>query len=149
MTYYCCCSVVQSCLTLCDPVDCSMPGFPVHYHFLELVQKHVHWVGDAIQPSHPVAPFSSLLQSFPASGSFLVSLFFTSGDQSIGASASASSLPVHIQGWFPLGSTGLISLQSKGLSRVFPRTIQKHQFFSAQPPLWSNSYTCTCLLEKS
>ena len=83
--------------------------------------------------------FSSCLQSFPASGSFPVSQLFTPGGQSIGASASASVLPVNIQSWFPLGLTGLISLLSKGLSRVFSSTtIQKHQFFGTQPSLWSN-----------
>ena len=83
--------------------------------------------------SSSVVPFSSCLQSFPASGSFLMSHFFASGGQSIGFSASASVLPVNIQDWFPLGWTGLISLQSKGLSRVFfNTTVQNHQFFSAQ-----------------
>ena len=124
-------SVTQSCPTPWDPMDCSTPGFPVHHQLLE---AHVHWVGDAIQPSHPlVIPFSSCLQSFPASGSFPVSQFFSSGGQSTGVSASASALPVNIQDWFPLGRTGWISLQSKGLSRVFSNTtVQKHQFFSAQ-----------------
>ena len=85
--------------------------------------------------SSTVIPFSScLLQSFPASGSFPVSQLFASGDQSIGISASASVLPMNIQHWFPLGLTGLISFQSKGLSRIFSSTtVQKHQFFSAQP----------------
>ena len=73
-------SVAQSCLTLCDPMDCSTPGFPVHHQFLKPAQIYVHQVSDAIQPSHPVAPFSCL-QSFPASGSFPVSQFFTSGGQ--------------------------------------------------------------------
>ena len=83
--------------------------------------------------SSSVVPFSSCLQSFPASGSFPVSQFFTSGAQSIGFSASASVLPMNIQDWFPLGLTGWISLQSKGLSRAFSNTtVQKHQFFSAQ-----------------
>ena len=83
--------------------------------------------------SSSVIPFSSCLQSFPASGSFPMSQFFASGGQSIGASASASVLPMNIQDWFPLGWTGWISLQSKGLSRVFSNTtVQKHQFFSAQ-----------------
>ena len=90
-----------------------------------------------------VIPFSSCLQSFSASGSFQMSLFFASGGQSIGASASASVLPVNIQDWFPLGLTGLISLQSKGLSRVFSNTtVQKHQFFSTQ---LSNSHIHTWL----
>ena len=87
-----------------------------------------------------VVPFSSCLPSFPASGSFLMSQLFASGGESIGALASASVLPMTIQGWFPLGLTGLISLQSKELSRVFSNTtVQKHQFFRTQPPLWSNS----------
>ena len=91
------------------------------------------WVSDAIQPSHPVIPFSSHLQSFPASGSFQMSQLFSSGGQSIGVSASASVLPMNTQDWSPLGWTGWISLQSKGLSRVFfITTVQKHQFFSAQ-----------------
>ena len=91
--------------------------------------------------SSSVLPFSSCLQSFPASGSFLMSLLFTSGGESIGASASASVLPMNIQGLFPLGWTGWISLQSKGLSRVFSNsTVRKHQFFGAQASLWSNSH---------
>ena len=99
--------------------------------------------------SSSVVPFSSRLQSFPASGCFPRSQFFTSGAQSIGASASASALPMNIQGWFPLGWTGLVSLLSKGLSRVFSSTtIWRHQFFSAQPSLWSNSHIHTWLLEK-
>ena len=116
MAPLCCCSVTQSCPTLCDPVDCSMPGFPVLHHLQELAQTHVHQVGDAIQPSHPVISFSSCPQSFPASGSFPVSRLFASGGQSIGASASASVLPMNIQGWFPLGWTNLISLQSQASS---------------------------------
>ena len=80
-----------------------------------------------------VVSFSSHFQSFPASGSFPMSQFFTSGGQSIGVSASALVLPMHIQDWFPLGWTGWISLQSQGLSRVFSKTtVQKHQFFSAK-----------------
>ena len=92
--------------------------------------------------SSSFVPFSSCLQSFPASGSFQVSQFFASGGQSTGVSASASVLPMNIQDWFPLGWTGWISLQSKGLSRVFSKTtIQKHQFFSTQLSLESNSLT--------
>ena len=94
--------------------------------------------------SSSFAPFSSCLQSFPATGSFPMSQFFTLGGQSIGASASASVLPMNIQDWFPLGLTGWISLQSKGLSRVFSNTtVQKHQFFGTQPSLWSNSHIHT------
>ena len=96
-----------------------------------------------------VVPFSSRLQSFPASGSFPMSQFFTSSGQSIGTSASASVLPVNIQDWFPLWLTGLISLQSKGLSRVFSNTtVQEHQFYSTQVSLWSNCHIHTRLLEK-
>ena len=94
--------------------------------------------------------FSSFLQSFPASGSFPLSQFFASDGQSIGVSASASVLPMNIQDWFPLGWTGWISLQSKGLSRVFSNiTVQKHQFFSTQPSSQSNSHIHTILLERS
>ena len=120
----------------------------VHHQLPEFTQTHVHRVDDAIQPSS-VIPFSSCLQSFPASGSFPISQFFTSGDQSIGVSASTSVLPMNIQDWSPLGWTVWISLQSKGLSRVFSNTtLQKHQFFSAQLSLWSNSPILTWLLEK-
>ena len=99
--------------------------------------------------SSSVVPFSCL-QSFPASGAFPVSQFFTSGGQSIGASALASVLPMNIQDWFPLGLTGLISLQSKGLSRVFSNTtVQKHQFFGAQLSLWSNFHITSWPLETS
>ena len=142
-------SVAQSCLTLCDPMNRSMPGLPVHHQLLEFTQTHVHWAGDAIQPSHPVIPFSFCLQSFPASGSFLMSPLFASGSQSIRVSASASVLPMNIQDLFPLGWTGWISLQSKGLSRVFSNTtVWKHQFFSTQLSLWSNSHIYTWLLER-
>ena len=97
----------------------------------------------------PVIPFSSCLQSFPVSGSSLKSQFFTSDSQSTGVSASASVLPMNIQDWFPLGLIVLISLQSKGLSRVFSNTtVQKHQFFSIQLSLWSNSDINSWLLEK-
>ena len=131
-------AVVQS-LSCVWFMDCSTPGFPNLHHLPELTQTHVHWVGDAIQPY--VIPFSSCLQSFPVSGSFPLSWLLASGDQSTGASPSASVLPINIQDWFPLGLTSLISLQSKGLSTVFSSTtIWKHQFFSSQPSLWSNSH---------
>ena len=98
--------------------------------------------------SSSAALLSFCLQSFPASGSFPMSWLFTSGGQSIGASASVSVLPMNIQDWFPLGLTGLISLSSKGLSGVFSSTtVQKHQFFSVQLSLWSNSHIHTWLLE--
>ena len=143
-------SVAQSYLTLCDPMNCSMPGLPVHHHLLEFTQTHVHRVGDAIQPSHPLLSTSPPCpQSLPASDSFPMSQLFTSGGQIIGASVSASVFPMNIQGWFSLGLTSLISLQSKGLSRVFSSTtVWKHQFFGAQLSLWSNLHIRTWLLEK-
>ena len=99
--------------------------------------------------SSSILPFSCL-QSFPASGSFPVSQFFTSGGHSIGTSASASVLPMNIQDWFPLGLTGWTSLQSKRLSRVLSNTtVQKHKFFSTQPSLWSSSHIHTWLLKKT
>ena len=107
---------------------------------------------ESVMPSNHIVlccPISSCLQSFPAPGSFLISQLFTSGGQSIGASALASDLPMNIQDWSPLGWIGLISLQSKGLSRVFSNTtIQKHQFFGTQLSLWTNSHVHTWLLEK-
>jgi len=127
--------------SLC-PMDCSMPGFSVFYHLPEFAQTHVHWVSDAIHPtiSSSVVPFSSYLQSFPASESFPVSQFFVSGGQSIGASASASILPMNVQGSLPLGLTGLISLLSKGPWRSFSSTtVWKHQFFHTQNTEYSDS----------
>ena len=121
-------SVAQLCLTLWRPQQTPGEGLPVLHHVLELAQTHVHWVGDAT--NHLPLYRSLLLPSiFPASGSFPMSQFFTSGGQSIGASESV--LPMNIQDWFPLGLTGLISSQSKRLSRIFfNTTVQKHQFFS-------------------
>ena len=112
----------------------SMPGLPVHYQLLEVTQTHIHRVSDAIQPSHPLSsPSPPAPQSLPASESFPMSQLFAWGDQSIGVSASASVLPMNTQDWSPLGWTGWISLQSKGLSRVFSNTtVQKHQFVSTQ-----------------
>ena len=131
---------------LCDPLNHSMPGLPVHHQLPEYTQIHVHGVSDAIQPSHPVIPFSSHLQFFPASGSFQMSQFFTSGGQSIGVSASASALPVYIQDWFPLGWTGWISLLLD--SQESSATLQFKQFFGAQLSSPSNSHIHTWLLDK-
>ena len=120
-------SVAQSCPTLWDPMDCSTPGLSVHHQLPGFTQTHVHWVGDAIQASHPL--------SFPSPPTFNLSqqqgLFkWVTSLKSIGVSASASILLMDIQDWSPLGWTGWISLQSKGLSRVFSNTtVQKHQFF--------------------
>ena len=127
-------SSVQSCLTLCDPMDCSMPRLPVHYQLSEFTQNSrplSQWCHPTI--SSFVVPFSSCPQSLPASGSFPMSQLFTWGGQSIRASASTSVLPMNTQDWSPLGWTGWISLQSKGLSRVFSNTtVQKHQLFGTQ-----------------
>ena len=132
---------------LSDPMNRSMPGLPIQHHqLLEFTQTHVHRVGDAISSS--VVPFSSCPQSLPASGSFPVSQLFTWGGQSTGVSAPASVLPMNTQDWSPLGWTDWISLQSKGLSRVFSNTVQKHQFFGAQLSSQSNSHIYTCPLEK-
>ena len=128
---------------LCKPMDCSTLSFPVLFYLPEFAES---WWCHLIL----CCPLFLLPSIFPASGSFLISWLFVSGGQSIGASASV--LPMSIQGWFPLRLTGLISLLSKELSRVFSSTtIWKHQFFSAQPSLWSNSRTLgshTWLLEK-
>ena len=126
-------SLAQSCLTLCNPMNGSTLGFPVHHQLPEFTQTHVHQVSDAIQPSHPLSsPYPSAF-NLSTSGSFQMSQLFPSGGQSIGVWASTSVLPMNIQDWFPLCWTGWISLQSKGLSRAFSNTtVQKHQFFSAQ-----------------
>ena len=136
---FCCCSVGKSCPTLCNPVDCSMPGFPVLHYLSEFAQTHVHWVDDAIKPSHSMSPSSPPVLNLSQHQGLFQWVSSSSGSHSIRASASASVLPMNIQGGFPLGLTGLISLLSKGLSRVFSSTtIQKYQFFNAQPFLWFN-----------
>ena len=124
-------SVVQLCLTLCDPIDCSTPGLPVHHQLPEPTQTHVHRVLDAIQ--HLILCRPLFLPPSIFTNSFQMSQFFTSGGQKIGVSASISVHPMNIQDWFPLGFNGWISLLSKGLSRVVSNTtVQKHQFFSTQ-----------------
>ena len=142
-------SVAQSCLTLCDPMNHSMPGL------LSITNSWVHpnscassrWCHSAISSS--VVPFCSCPQSLPASGFFPMSQLFTWGGQSIGVSASASVLPMNTQDLSPLGWTGWISLPSKWLSRVFSNTtVQKHQFFGAQLFSQSNSHIHTWPLEK-
>ena len=133
-------SVTQSCPTLCDPMDHSTPGLPVHHQLPEFTQTHVHWVGDANQPSHPLSspsPTFNLSQHH----SLFKSQLFASGGQSIGVSASASVLPMNIQDWSPLGWTGWISLQSKGLSRVFSNTTVQKDHTSALSFLYSPTLT--------
>ena len=145
----CCHSVAKLCPALCDTMNCTIAGFPV-LHYIPVVQTHIHWVNEAIQASHSLLPPSSL--AFNLSQHQGLYQWVSSSPQvaqNIGASGSASVLPMNIQGWFPLGLTCLISLQSKGLSTVFSSTtVRKHQFFSAQPSLWSNSHIHTWLLEK-
>ena len=145
LTYVQFSSVAQSCPTLCDPMNRRMPGLPVHHQLPEFTQTHVHWVGDAIQPSHPLlspsppAPNPSQHQCFP------MSQLFAWGNQSIGASALASVFPKNTQDWSPLEWTGWISLKSKGLSRVFSNTtvqkstLRRSAFFTVQ---LSHPYMC-------
>ena len=144
------CSVTQSCLILCNPnrlqharLPCTSPTPRACSNSYSLSW----WCHPTISTS--VIPFSSCLQFFPTTGSILMSQLFISGGQSIGASSSASDLPMNVQDWFPLGLTGLITFQSKGLSRVFSNTtVQKHQFFGIQPSLWSNSHIHAWVLGK-
>ena len=124
-------SVAQWCLTLCNPMDYSMPAFPVHHQLPELAQTHVHKAGDAVQPYHPLSsPSPPAFNLSQHQGLFQWVSSLHQVAKVLGVSASASHFPMSIQDWFPLGLTGLISLQSKGLSRVFSNiTVQKHQFF--------------------
>ena len=124
-------------------LPCPSPSSGVYSNSCPLSQ----WCHPTISSS--AIPFSSCFHSFPASKSFPMSWLLLSRGQSTGASASASVLPMNIQGWFPLGLTGLISLHSKGLSRVlFNTAVRMHQFFSNQPSLRSSSHICTWLMEK-
>ena len=145
----CCCSVAKSCPTLCDSTDWSAPGFPVLHYLPEFIQIHDHWVGDPTNHlilCHPLLFFPSI---FPSIRDFSSESALCIRGQSSGVPASASVLPINIQDWFAFRLTGLISLLSKGLSRVFSNTtVQKYQFFSTQPSLWSNSHIHTWLLEK-
>ena len=142
-------SVTQSCQTLCDAMNCSMPGLPVHHQLPEFTHTHVHWVGNAIQPSHPLSSPSPPTSNPSQHQSFPMNQLFAWGGQSIGVSALTSFLPKKSQDWYPLEWTGWISLQSKGLSRVFSNTtVQKHQFFGAQFSSQSSSHIHTRLMEK-
>ena len=135
-----------------QPMICSTPGLPVHHQFPEFTQTHVHRFSDAIQPSHlcrSLLLYQSLPQSIPASGSFPMSQIFAWGGQSTGVSVLTSVLTMNTQDLSPLGWTGWISLQSKGLSRVFSNiTVQNHQFLSAQLSSQSNSHIHTRPMEK-
>ena len=137
-------SVTQSCPTLCDTMNCSTPGLPVRHQLLEFTQTHVHRVSDAIQPSHPLPSPSP-----PAPNPSQHPSIFQWGGQSTGVSALASFLPKNTQDWSPTEWTGWISLQSKGLSRVFSNTtVQKHQFFCTQLSSQSNPHIHTWPQEK-
>ena len=138
--YSCCCSLAQLCLTLCDSMDCSMPGFSVLHHPQSLFKL----MPTGLVLCHPLL----LLQVFPSFRVFSSELALHIRWPKYWSFSSI--FPVNIQGWFSLGLTGLISSLSKGLSRVFSSTtIQKHQFISTQPYLWSNFCMCTRLLEKN
>ena len=129
-------SVAQLCPTLCNLMDCSTPGFPVHHQLLKFAQTHVHWVNDAIQPSHPLSsPFSSHPQSFLTSGSFQKSQLFASGGQSIGVSTSTSVLPMNIQGRFPfrVDWSDLLAVQ-----RALKSLLQHHS--SKASVLWCSTF---------
>ena len=142
-------SAAQSCLTLYSLMDCHTPDFPVLHQLLELAQTHIHWVDDAIQPSHPLlSPSPPAFNLSQHQGLF--QWVSSSHQVAIVLDFSFSISPsVNIQDWSPLELTGWISLQSKGLSRVFCNTtVQKHQFFGTQLSLWSNSHIHTWLLEK-
>ena len=133
------CAGVQSLshFWLYDPMDCLTPGFPVLHHLSEFAHS-CPLVSDAIQPSHSLSPLFPPALNLPASGSLSVSQLFALGGQSVRTSTSSSVLPVNVQSWFLVGLTGLISLLSKGLSRVFPSTTgQKPQFFGTQPACWN------------
>ena len=142
-------SVAQLCPTLCDPMNRSTSGLPVHHQLPEFTQTRPlsQWCHPAISSS--VVPFSSCSQSLPTSESFPMSQLFIWGGQSTRVSALASFLPKKSQGWSPSEWIGWISLQSKGHSRVFSNTtVQKHQYFGTQPSSQSNSHIHTWLLEK-
>ena len=137
-------SVAQLCPTLCNPMNHSTPGLRVHHHLPEFTQTHVHRVSDAIQPSHPLSSPSPPAPNPSQHQCLFQWVNSARGGQSTGVSALASVLPKNTQDWSPLGWTGWISLQSKGLPRVFSNTtVQKHQFFSAQPSSQSNSHIHT------
>ena len=150
---HCCCycfTVTQSCPTLGNPMDCSTPGLPVLHYHLEFAQIYVH---ESVMPSKHLIlcyPLLFLPSVFPSIRAFSNELALRIRQSNIEASAASSVIPMNIQGWFHLGFTSLISMQSKGLSRVFSSTrVQKHEFFSTQPSLWLNSHIHIWLLKKN
>ena len=148
---YICYSVAQSCLTLCDPMDCSMPGCPVLYHLLEFFQTHVHWVGDANQPSHSLSshPLLLLPSIFPSIRVFSNKSVLRIRWPKDSSFSFSIILSKEHPGLISFRMDWWISLQSKGLSRVFSNTtLQKHQFFGTQPSSLSNSHVHTWPQEK-
>ena len=147
-SFFNCCSIVKSCPTLCNAMNYSLPPFPALHSLQEFAQTHVHWVSDAIQQFHPLLPSSPFtLHLFQHQGLFR---WISSSHQvaKVLELQLQHVIPMSILCWFPLGLTSLISLLSKGLTRVFTSTtIWKHQFFSAQPSLSSNTHIHTWLLE--
>ena len=139
-------SVAQSCPTLCDPTDCSTPCLPVHHQFPEFTQTHVHWIGDAIQPSHPLSSPSPPVFSLSQDQGLFKWVSSSHQVAKIGVSASTSVLPINIQDWFPLGLTDLSSRDSQE-SHPAPQ-FWKHQFFGIQLSLRSSSHIHTWLLKK-
>ena len=147
----CCYSVTKSHMTLCNPMGCSTPGFPVLHYLPEFVQTHVHWV--SLPSNHlnlcgPPSPFALNLSQLQGLFQWVGSSYQVA--KVLELQLQYSILPMNIQDWFPLGLTGLISLQSKGLLRVFSSTtVGKHQFLDTQPSFWFSSHNHTWLLEKT
>ena len=126
-------SAAQSCPTLCNPMDCSTPGFPVHQQLPEFTQTHVHWVSDAVQPFHPLSPLLLLPSIFPSIRVFSNETVLCIRWPKYWSFSFSITPSMNIQELFPLGWTGWIALQSKGLSRVFSNTtVQRHPFFGSQ-----------------
>ena len=144
------CSTAKLCLTVCEPMDSSTPGFHVLHYLPEFAQIHVHWVDDAIQATHPLCPptLSSCPQSFPASGAFPVSLPFTPGGQSIGSLSISPSNEYSVLISFRIDWLYLLAAQGT-LKGLFSTTVLGHQFFGTQPSLCSKSLKCTWLLKQS
>ena len=147
--WVCChsCSVPKSYATLCDPMDCSMQGFPFLHYIPQFVQSYVHWVGDTMHSSHLLSPPSTPACNL-SQHQGLFQKVSSSGKVAKVLELQHQFFPMNIQGWSPLGFTGLIFLLSRGLSRVFYSImIGKHQYFSTELALWPNSYIHTWLLE--
>ena len=143
-------SVAHLCPTLCNPMNRSTSGLPLHHQLPEFTQTHVHWVGDAIQPSHPLmSPSPPVFNLSQHQGLFKWVSSLHQVAEVLEFQLQHQSFQMNTQDWSPLGWTGWISLQSKGLSRVFSNTtLQKHQFFGAQLSSQSNSHIHTWPLEK-